>query len=63
MNTRKAAGPDGVSGRMLKTCANQLAQVFPIFSLYPGSMSTIHTCLKASAIVLVSHKCFSSLFE
>jgi len=28
MNTRKAAGPDGISGRVLKTCANQLAPVF-----------------------------------
>jgi len=34
VNTRKAAGPDGISGRVLKTCANQLAPVFTtIFNL------------------------------
>jgi len=34
VNTRKAAGPDGISGRVLKTCADQLAPVFnTIFNL------------------------------
>jgi len=34
MNTRKAAGPDGISARVLQTCANQLAPMFTtIFNL------------------------------
>jgi len=34
VNTRKGAGPDGISGRVLKTCANQLVEVFSkIFNL------------------------------
>ena len=34
VNTRKAAGPDGISGRVLKACAEQLAPVFTtIFNL------------------------------
>jgi hypothetical protein len=28
VNPRKAAGPDGVPGKVLKACANQLSQVF-----------------------------------
>ncbi|WP_213087174.1 hypothetical protein, partial [Chitinophaga agrisoli] len=28
VNTRKAAGPDGITGRILKSCADQLAPVF-----------------------------------
>ncbi|KAK1803662.1 hypothetical protein P4O66_021066, partial [Electrophorus voltai] len=34
VNTRKAAGPDGICGRVLKACADQLAPVFTdIFNL------------------------------
>ncbi|KAK3553052.1 hypothetical protein QTP86_031185, partial [Hemibagrus guttatus] len=34
VNTRKAAGPDGISGRVLRACADQLAPVFTeIFNL------------------------------
>ncbi|KAI5106658.1 gastrula zinc finger protein XlCGF28.1-like [Silurus meridionalis] len=34
VNTRKAAGPDGITGRVLKACADQLAAVFTeIFNL------------------------------
>ncbi|KAK3506928.1 hypothetical protein QTP70_031211 [Hemibagrus guttatus] len=34
VNTRKAAGPDGITGRILKACADQLAPVFTeIFNL------------------------------
>ncbi|KAK1792437.1 hypothetical protein P4O66_012386 [Electrophorus voltai] len=33
-NTRKVAGPDGICGKVLKACADQLAPVFPdIFNL------------------------------
>ncbi|KAK3566006.1 hypothetical protein QTP86_024195 [Hemibagrus guttatus] len=34
VNTKKAAGPDGISGRVLRVCADQLAPVFTeIFNL------------------------------
>ncbi|GAA6085469.1 uncharacterized protein LOC122764210 isoform X1 [Tachysurus ichikawai] len=34
VNTRKAAGPDGITGKVLKTCRNQLAGIFTkIFNL------------------------------
>ena len=34
VNTKKAAGPDGISGRVLKLCADQLVPVFTmIFNL------------------------------
>ena len=53
VNTRKAAGPDGLSGRVLKTCANQLAPVFTtIFNLSLAN-STVPTCLKRSSIIPV----------
>ncbi len=28
MNVRKAAGPDGITGRVLRSCADQLAGLF-----------------------------------
>ncbi|XP_056290461.1 uncharacterized protein LOC130206479 [Pseudoliparis swirei] len=53
VNTRKAAGPDGISGRVLKTCANQLAPVFTtIFNLYLAE-SVVPACFKRSTIVPV----------
>ena len=49
VNIHKAAGPDGLPGRVLKACANQLASVFTdIFNL-----SAIHTCFKQTTIVPV----------
>jgi len=45
---RKAAGPDAISGRVLKTCANQLAPVFTtIFNLSvsdPSLLQVVHYC-------------------
>ncbi|KAK3521253.1 hypothetical protein QTP70_001550 [Hemibagrus guttatus] len=51
MNTRKAAGPDGISGRVLRACADQLAPMFTeIFNL-SLIQSVIPTCFKESIIV------------
>ncbi len=51
MNIRKAAGPDGIPGRVLKTCAHQLAGVFTdIFNL-SLSLSVVPQCFKTSTIV------------
>ena len=53
VNARKAAGPDGISGRVLRACAEQLAGVFcDIFNL-SLSLSVIPVCLKTATIVPV----------
>lgn len=56
VNTRKAAGTDGISGQGLRACADQLAPVFTaIFNLYLAQ-SVIHTRFKQSIIISVSKK-------
>ncbi len=51
VNIRKAAGPDSIPGRVLKTCAHQLAGVFTdIFNL-SFSLSAVPQCFKTSTIV------------
>lgn len=52
-NPRKAAGPDGVVGRILKECADQLTEVFTeIFNL-SLSLSHVPLCFKSSTIIPV----------
>ena len=56
VNPRKAAGPDGISSRVLRACADQLAGVFTdIFNL-SLSQSAVPTCFKMSTIVPVPKK-------
>uniref|UniRef100_A0A669CDC0 Reverse transcriptase domain-containing protein n=1 Tax=Oreochromis niloticus TaxID=8128 RepID=A0A669CDC0_ORENI len=51
VNARKATGPDGIPGRVLKSCAAQLAGVFThIFSL---SLSVVPACFKMATIIPV----------
>ncbi len=46
VNIRKAVGPDGIPGRVLKACAFQLAGVFTdIFNL-SLSLSVVPSCFK-----------------
>ena len=53
VNIHKAAGPDGLPGRVLKAYADQLASVFTdIFNL-SLSESVIPTCFKQTTIVPV----------
>ena len=53
VNIHKAAGPDGLPGRILQACANQLASVFTdIFNL-SLTESVIATCFKQTTIVPV----------
>jgi len=53
MNTRKAVGPDGISGGVLKNCANQLASVFTkIFNLSLAE-SVVPACFMWFTIVPV----------
>ncbi len=56
VNPRKATGPDGVPGKVLKACADQLAPVFTvIFNLSLGQ-ATIPACLKSATIIPVPKK-------
>ncbi|XP_060729152.1 uncharacterized protein LOC132847667 [Tachysurus vachellii] len=56
VNTRKATGPDGITGRVLKACADQLAPVFTeIFNL-SLEQSVVPSCFKQSTIVPVPKK-------
>ena len=53
VNTRKASGPDKISGRVIGTCTDLLAPVFTtIFNLYLAQ-STVPTCFKMSTIIPV----------
>jgi len=51
VKTRKAAGPGGISGQVLKTCANQLASVFTTIFNPSLAESVVPACLKRSTIV------------
>ena len=53
INPRKASGPDGVSGRVLKTCASQLA--IPYHMIFQMSINemTVPRCWKESIITPV----------
>ncbi len=53
VNVRKAAGPDGITGRVLRSCANQLAGLFT--SIFKESLATsvVPTSFKKSVIIPV----------
>ena len=56
VNSRKAAGPDGIPGHVLRACAEQLAGVFKdIFNL-SLSQSAVPTCFKMATNVPVPKK-------
>ncbi|KAK1806255.1 hypothetical protein P4O66_000131 [Electrophorus voltai] len=56
VNTRKAMGPDGICGRVLKACADQLAPVFTdIFNLFL-TLRIVPSSFKRSTIVPVPKK-------
>ncbi|KAK1801020.1 hypothetical protein P4O66_004683 [Electrophorus voltai] len=60
---RKGASPDGVSGRVLKECADQLSEVFmKIFNL-SLSKSIIPPCLKSATIITLPKKTAISSFN
>ncbi|KAK3552096.1 hypothetical protein QTP86_000241 [Hemibagrus guttatus] len=56
VNTRKAAGPDVISGRVLRACADQLAPLFTETFNLSLTQSVIPTCFKESIIVPVPKK-------
>jgi hypothetical protein len=53
VNIHKAAGPDGLPGRVLRACADQLANVFNDKCLHSLSESVIPRCFKQITIVPV----------
>uniref|UniRef100_A0A3P9M7M4 Reverse transcriptase domain-containing protein n=1 Tax=Oryzias latipes TaxID=8090 RepID=A0A3P9M7M4_ORYLA len=62
VNPRKAAGPDGVPGKVLRACADQLSQVFTkIFNL-SLAQAFIPACLKSSTIIPIPKKSSSTAF-
>ena len=56
VNLRKAAGPDGVLGKVLKACADQLSQVFTSIFNLSLTQATIPACLKSTTIIPVPKK-------
>ncbi len=56
MNIRKAVGPDGIPGRVLKACAFQLAGVFTVIFNLSLSLSVVPSCFKKSTIVPIPKK-------
>ncbi|KAK3508864.1 hypothetical protein QTP70_010719 [Hemibagrus guttatus] len=63
INARKAAGPDGIPGRVLRACAEQLAGVFTDIFYLSLAHSVMPTCFKSTSIVPVpkhsSPKCLN----
>ncbi len=56
VNLRKAMGPDGVSGQVLRDCAGQLAGVFTKIFNQSLSQAAVPSCLKTSTIIPVPKK-------
>ncbi len=56
VNPKKAAGPDGVPGKVLRACAHQLTSIFTrIFNL-SLAQAVIPPCLKSATIIPVPKK-------
>lgn len=53
VNTRKAAGLDRISGRVIRTCADLLAPVFTSIFNLSLAQSTVFTWFKMSTIIIV----------
>lgn len=56
VNPRKAAGPDNIPGRVLRGCADQLADVFTDIFNISLSSTVVPTCFKTTTIVPVPKK-------
>merc|ERR1712240_6309 len=53
VNPRKAAGPDGIPGQVLRDCADQLAPVLTKIFNESLTQASVPTCLKTSTIIPV----------
>ncbi|KAK1787377.1 hypothetical protein P4O66_002869 [Electrophorus voltai] len=56
VNPRKAAGPDNIPGRVLRECADQLADVLTDIFNISLSCIVVPTCFKTTTIVPVPKK-------
>ncbi|KAI7801774.1 putative RNA-directed DNA polymerase from mobile element jockey-like, partial [Triplophysa rosa] len=56
VNPRKATGPDGVPGKVLKACAKQLSQVFTDIFNFSLVRAVIPSCFKSAIIILIPKK-------
>ncbi|KAK3548417.1 hypothetical protein QTP70_012738 [Hemibagrus guttatus] len=56
VNPRKSAGPDNIPGRVLRECAEQLADVFTDIFNISLSSTVVPTCLRTTTIVPVPKK-------
>lgn len=56
VNPHKAAGPDGVLGKVLKACADQLSGVLTRIFNTSLKQATVPPCLKTGTIVPVPKK-------
>ncbi|KAK1786882.1 hypothetical protein P4O66_017263, partial [Electrophorus voltai] len=56
VNPRKAAGPDNIPGRVLRECADQLADVLTDIFNISLSCTVVPTCFKTTTIVPVPKK-------
>ena len=56
MNPNKAAGPDGVLGKVIKTCADQLTGVLTRIFNVSLQTASVPPCLKAATIILIPKK-------
>ncbi|MFY0383420.1 RNA-directed DNA polymerase, partial [Bacillus sp. YIM B13582] len=56
VNPRKSAGPDNIPGRVLRECAEQLADVFTDIFNISLSSATVPSCLKMTTIIPVPKK-------
>nr|XP_049595883.1 uncharacterized protein LOC125980593 [Syngnathus scovelli] len=56
VNPRKAAGPDGVPGKVLRACAEELAPTFTTIFNRSLALATVPPCLKTSTIIPVPKK-------
>ncbi|KAK3509531.1 hypothetical protein QTP70_000540 [Hemibagrus guttatus] len=56
VNPRKSAGPDNIPGRVLRECAEHLADVFTDIFNISLSSAVVPACLKTTTIVLVPKK-------
>ncbi len=53
VNVRKAAGPDGITGRVMRSCADQLAGLFTLIFNESLATSVVPTSFKKSIIIPV----------
>lgn len=56
VNSRKAAGPDGIPSKVLQACADQLTEVFTKIFNTSLLQTTIPSCLKSATIIPIPKK-------